>query len=199
MVRSVVNSFLYSFWSFNIIGMVFRPWATKIFSINLNDFSFRMSLLDFLEYMIEMIMEFFNCISGIIESLIEVISRIFTGYRNLFGEKIGSSSIFSDFILTRVMNGEVGSMYFLRGNPEDIRLVKVLRFDFIDELISGWELNGRILFECEFDFDLLVLHLLKFVNKVNSFIWIQHKSLVLNLIYLVISILEFCLLIKIHI
>lgn len=59
------------------------------------------------------------------------------------------------------MDGEVGSMDFLGGNPKNFRFIKFLLFDFVDELISGRELNGRILVEFKFSLDLFFLHVLK--------------------------------------
>lgn len=137
MMRSVINTFLDSFWSSYKVWMFLGPCTTKIFTINLNDFCFRKSLFNLLENMIKMIMNFFDCISCIIESLIEIISRILAWNRDLFGEKIRSSSILCNFIFPKVMHREIRPMYFFGSNPKYIRFIMAISSDFINKLIPS--------------------------------------------------------------
>ncbi len=137
MVWSVIDSFLNSFWTLHKIGMFYRPRTTVKLTINLYYLSFRMGLFNLLKDMIKIIVEFSDCIFGIIERFSEVISWIFAWNRYFLGEKISSSSVSGDFLFSEIMNGKVGSVYFFGSNPKNVRFVLSFLLDFIDELISG--------------------------------------------------------------
>lgn len=111
--------------------------------------------------MIQVIVKVLDCIFDIVKNflLLEVIFWLFTGNRNFIGEEISSSSIFGDFFNSTIVNGKVASVYFLGGNPENIRVVMSFLLDFVDEVISVGIFNGWVLLEGEFDLYFFLLHI----------------------------------------
>jgi hypothetical protein len=113
MIRRVVNSLLNSTGSFDILGMISWPEPSKVFSINLDDFNFRICFLDLVENMFKMVMNFGNKILGVKETLSEIITRFLTWYRDLLGKKISPSAIPCNFIPTVIVDRKVRAMNFL--------------------------------------------------------------------------------------
>ena len=84
MVWSVVNSFLDTACSLDELDMVSRPQTSKILSVDLDNLSLWIRLLDFVKNMIQMVVDFGDKIPGIQETLSEILPRFFARYRDLF-------------------------------------------------------------------------------------------------------------------
>lgn len=161
MIRGIIDSFLNSFWTLHKVWMVFRPSTSKIFSINLDNLSFRISLSHFLKNMFKLVVDFFYSISSIVKGLSKVFTWILARNWNLFGQKVCSSSVSGYFLFAVVMYRKIRAMDFLWSYPEYIRLVVTLFLDFLYELISRWKFNGRIFFKFKFNLDWLFFHVEK--------------------------------------
>ena len=107
MIRRVVNSFLNSTGSFDILGMISWPEPSKVLSINLDDFNFRICFLHLVENMLKMVMNFSDKIPGVQETLSEIITGLLARNRNLLRKKISPSTIPCNFIPTVIVDRKV--------------------------------------------------------------------------------------------
>ena len=138
MMRSVIKHLFDSFGPFLYkVWMFLELCTTKIFKfINLNDFCFRISLFNLWKH-IKMIKELFDCISCIIESLIEITSRILTWNRIYLRENPRSSSILCNFIFPKVMYREIRLHVFSEANLYIRLFIMAISSDFINKLIPS--------------------------------------------------------------
>jgi hypothetical protein len=98
MIWGVVNTLLNSTGSLDILCMIGWPESSQVLSIDLDDFNFRVSILDLVENMIKVVVNLSNKISGVKEALSEIIPRLFARNRDLVRKEIGPSAIPCDLV-----------------------------------------------------------------------------------------------------
>ena len=145
MVRGVVYSFLNCFCTFHVIGIFLRPVASEVLSVNCEFNHLRLELLDCVVHIGQFVMESCHKISCIKERFLEIFSRVLTGYRNFFGQKISSPPVTCSLPIE--MNGKIRSMDFFRCNPQNIFVIVTLLPNILDKFIPGCQFQRGILME----------------------------------------------------
>lgn len=168
MIRCVIYTLLNSFNFSRVIG----PVSSKIFTIDSKFDHFWKHFLDIIKDFFQIVMEFNNKISCIVEGLGEILAWIFTLNGNFLAKKVCPSSISHNLFST--MNRKVRSMYFLGSDPENLCIIMPFFFNHFDELIPGWELDGGVILENK----ILGKHLLL------SFFWFHYNINIKFLLYL---------------
>lgn len=138
------------------------PVPSEVLSINGEFEQFGIVMANVRVDLIEVVVEALNEVACIEKTLIEVLSWVIAGDRDVLGEEISPSAIPGEFSIE--VDREIGAMDFFRCHPKNFRRSKARFTDTFDELIAGGEFEGGVLFEKKiflrhFSYYLLVLHL----------------------------------------